>query len=168
MKLTEQEKERLAYIREAAYVNMWAISKDFVGDYSADCSSWVCDAFSEYADGAISVYTRDHLNYFSEHSDECERSLLEMYGAKSLAEIIEKEGLIALEAKAAVCCMYEENYSHLDEDRANICVCLLIDYLLNDKTELEDGLDLDSVIDNLKDNYLDCERICDILEGLRA
>ena len=64
--------------------------------------------------------------------------------------------------------MYEENYSHLDEDRANICVCLLIDYLLDDKTELEDGLDLDSIIDNLRDNYLDCERICDILEGLRA
>ena len=166
MKLTEQEKKRLAYIREAAYSNMWAISQDFVGDYSADCSSWICDAFSEYADGAISVYTRDQLNYFSENAEKCEQSLLEMYDGDSLAEIIKTEGLIALEAKAAVCCMYEENYSHLNDDTANILICLLIDYVLDNDLDLD--CDLDNVIDDLRDNYNDNSRICDILEGLNA
>lgn len=166
MKLTEQQKQHLNYLRDEAYSNMYSISQDFVGDYSADCSSWICDAFSEYADGAISVYTRDQLNYFSENAEKCEQSLLEMYDRDSLAEIIKSEGLIALEAKAAVCCMYEENYGHLDEDRENILVCLLIDYVLDNDLDID--LDLDDLIYELRQNYLDCDRICDIIEGLRA
>ena len=166
MKLTEQEKERLSYIREAAYSNMWDISKDFVGDWRADSGAWICDAFSEYADGAISIYTRDQLNYFVEHQDECETALLNMYDAQSLYDVIKNEGLVSLEAKAAVYCMYENNYNHLSEDTANILICILIDWLIGHDLDLD--CDLDNVIDDLRSNYMDCTRICDVLTGLEA
>lgn len=99
MKTTEQQREELEALKLQLMDNMSSISKDFAFDYRADCGAWVCDAFTEYADNAISVYTRDQLDYFNENSEECENALLSMYDGDSLADIIKSEGLTALCAK---------------------------------------------------------------------
>lgn len=157
MQFSEQQKEQLQQIREAALSNMYYISKDFCGDYSARHINYIDDAFSEYADGAISIYTRDQLDYFAENQEKCEAALLSMYSAQDLGDYIQREGLIALEAHAAVCAMYEENLSNLDEDRDNIILCIVI------KALLEEGAEVSSLEGEEGDESAD--KIFDLLSG---
>ena len=84
------------------------------------------------------------------------------------ADIIKSEGLTALCAKAAVCAMYEKNYSQLEADRENILKCILINWLTHEGKDAELLVNPFEALDAISDNLFDIERICDILEGLAA
>lgn len=129
--MTQEQKQTLEQMREGFYDYMNSISQDFVNDSALSDGAYISDLFSEYADGAISVYYRDQHNYYVDHSEECENALLELYDGDSLAEMIKKEGLYNLCCKAGVCGAYLENLNNLEDDRENIIKILIIDYCLN-------------------------------------
>ena len=129
--MTEQEKTILQTMRQESYALLSDISKDFVDDSALSDSDYISDSFTEYADGAISIYYSDQHDYYLENSEECENALLELYDGDSLAQMIKKEGLYNLCCHAGVCGMFRKNESDLYDDIENIKVCLICDYLLN-------------------------------------
>lgn len=69
-------------------------SQDFLADYSADCSAYICDAFSEYADGSTSIYYSDIKNYISEHIDEI-TEVIDEFGWDGCGKDLYKAGQMA-------------------------------------------------------------------------
>lgn len=47
--------------------NIYDTSKDFIFDYSATDSAYICDAIAEFADGKIDIYYADRAKWFGEH-----------------------------------------------------------------------------------------------------
>ena len=93
---TMEIKENLEQLFNEAYSELSDTSKDFVGEHSADESSYLDDAFREFADSNTSIYYSDQRQYFNEHTEECENSLLESYDSDSIADYIKNNGLDGL------------------------------------------------------------------------
>lgn len=129
--MTREQKKTLEQMREGFYNYMNNISQDFANDHALSDGAYISDLFTEYADGAISIYYKDQYNYYVDHSGECENALIELYDGDSLAEMIKKDGLYNLCCKAGVCGAYLENLNMLEDDRDNIIKVLIIDYCLN-------------------------------------
>ena len=49
--------------------NLNNISKDFIRDYSASDSDYICDAFIYCADGYVDIYYSDRAKWFANHWD---------------------------------------------------------------------------------------------------
>ena len=146
--MTEQQKQILEQMRAESYALLNDISKDFVDDRALSDSDYISDSFTEYADGAISIYYVDQHNYYVEHSEECEDALLELYDGDSLAQMIKKEGLYRLCCHAGVCGEFRKHETNLYDDIENIKICLICDYLLNineylKPSDIEEIADLD-------------------------
>lgn len=129
--MTIQEKEILNELRDSYISTINSISSDFINDRALLDSDYISDSFSEYADGATSIYYSDQWNYYVDNSSKCEDALLEFYDPDSIADLIKKEGLYHLCCKAGALGQYVENESELYEDEEKIKRCLIIDYLLN-------------------------------------
>ena len=155
-------KERLEGIKRELEEGLNSISLDFLGDHDLTDSSYLSDAFTEYADGATSIYYSDQRAYFNEHSTECEDALLELYDGESLAKIIKEQGLDSLLCLAGACGEYNANYADLSEDEENIKKLLVIRWLLkNDIFTLEEE-ELAELLDEAADYHND--RISDLLD----
>ena len=155
-------KERLEGIKEELEEGLNSLSLDFLGDYDLTSSSYLSDAFSEYADGAISIYYSDQRAYYYDHTEECDQALTELYSGSDLAEMIKREGLDGLICHAGVCGAYNANYAELSEDEENIKKLLVIRWLLkNDIFTLEES-ELAELLDEAADYNND--RISDLLD----
>ena len=155
-------KERLEGTKRDLEEGLNSISLDFLGDHDLTDSSYLSDAFTEYADGATSIYYSDQRAYFNEHSTECEDALIELYDPASLAEKIKNEGLDSLICLAGACGEYNANYAELSEDEENIKKLLIIRWLLkNDIFTLEES-ELAELLDEAADYRND--RISDLLD----
>lgn len=155
-------KERLEGIKRELEEGLNSISLDFLGDHDLTDSSYLSDAFTEYADEATSIYYKDQRDYFNEHSTECEDALLELYDGESLAKIIKEQGLDSLLCLAGACGEYNANYAELSEDEENIKKLLVIRWLLkNDIFTLEES-ELADLLDEAADYRND--RISDLLD----
>ena len=155
-------KERLEGIKRDLEEGLNSISLDFLRDYDLTSSSYLSDAFTEYADGATSIYYSDQRAYFNEHSTECEDALLELYDKESIANIIKERGLDSLLCLAGACGEYNANYADLSEDEENITKLLVIRWLLkNDIFTLEES-ELAELLDEAADYRND--RISDLLD----
>lgn len=162
----KMKKTQIQEMKQSLFEKMNDLSIDFVGDYSITkhANNYIGDAFSEYADGAISLYTSDQLNYFSNNIDACTDALLELYDANELAETIRRDGLIELERIAGVSGAYRANYDQLSSDEKNIYRCLLLDYILENFNKFT-KLSLNKLNDILESMPW-CDRFDDILEAI--
>lgn len=129
--MTQEQKNNLQELRDSYLSKINDLSIDFVNDHALSDDSYISDSFTEYADGAVSVYYTDQHNYYVEHSEECESALLELYDPQSIADIIKNEGLYHLNCKAGAIGAYCENERQLYEDEDNILKALIVDYCLN-------------------------------------
>lgn len=125
-----KNKDLLYEIKEDLEKEMNSISLDFVSDYDIENTSYLCDAFTEYADSQISVYYCDQFKYYDDNPTECENALLNLYDGESIANIVKNEGLYNLCCHAGVCGQYERNTSELYEDEENIKKLLVVRYLI--------------------------------------
>lgn len=71
------KKFNLFDIIEKLQDKMSSYSIDFVNDYSQS-SGYICDLFSEFADGSISIYTRDQEEYYYNNQEECDDACAEL------------------------------------------------------------------------------------------
>lgn len=126
----QEIKTLLENIKNELEQEMNNYSLDFVSDYEADSSSYLSDAFTEWADNSISVYCYDQFKYYEEHATECEDALLELYDKESIADTIKKQGLYSLCCLAGVCGEYNEITGDLYEDEESIKKLLVVRYLL--------------------------------------
>lgn len=49
--------------------NIYDTSEDFIFDYSASDSAYICDAFTEFAGSRVDIYYSDRAKWFGEHWD---------------------------------------------------------------------------------------------------
>jgi hypothetical protein len=49
--------------------NIYDTSEDFIFDYSASDSAYICDAITEFADSQVDIYYSDRAKWFGEHWD---------------------------------------------------------------------------------------------------
>ena len=129
--MTEKQKFELQNLRGLYAGAIYFLSLDFVNDTALSDDSFISDSFTEYADNAVSIYSSDQFNYFTEHSEECEQALLNYYDPNSIYRIIEKDGLHSLCCRAGAVGAYEKNLEQLTEDQEKITRILIIDFLLN-------------------------------------
>ena len=153
------EKEQLQKMYDEIYNDLNDSSKDFVDDHNADDSVDLYDAFTEFADSRTSIYYSDQRQYYNEHTEECERALLELYDSNSIADYIKKNGLDGLICHAGAVGEYEAIYRELSEDDDKIVQCLMIKYLM-DYCEQLSADDVDTCVTDLCAN--DVGRISDI------
>lgn len=129
--MTKQEiKTLLENIKKELEETASDYALDFVSDYEADSSSYLSDAFNEWADNSVSVYYSDQFKYYEEHATECENALLELYDSESIADKIKKDGLYSLCCLAGVCGQYNEIMGELWKDEETIKKLLVVRYLL--------------------------------------
>ena len=57
------------------YLSNLSEVSDFVDQFSDYSTGYICDIVSELADGNISLYTQDQIDYYQEHSDEVQEAL---------------------------------------------------------------------------------------------
>lgn len=123
-------KKKLYELKEQMEETASGYSLDFVSDYEADSSSYLSDAFHEFADNNISVYYSDQFKYYEENQSECEDALLELCDGETIMEKIKHEGLYNVCCYAGVCGEYNKITSDLYEDEEIIKKLLVIRYLL--------------------------------------
>ena len=158
-------KEKLFSIKETIEKECNDYSLDFVSDYEADDSSYLSDAFTEWADNDISIYYSDQFKYYEENPSECEDALLELYGGESIADKIKKDGLYSLCCLAGVCGQYNEITGDLYEDEEQIKKLLVVRYLIkHDLYNLSDE-ELDELLDEAES--ADINRIDELLDIIK-
>lgn len=159
-------KEKLFLIKETTEKEMNDYSLDFVSDYEIDSSSYLSDAFTEWADNNISIFYSDQFNYYEEHATECEDALLELYDGESIADKIKKEGLYNLCCLAGVCGQYNEITGDLYEDEERIKKLLVVRYLIkHDLYNLSDE-ELDELLDEAESaNINRIDELLDIIKN---
>lgn len=155
-------KEKLFLIKETTEKKMNDYSLDFVSDYEIDSSSYLSDAFTEWADNNISVYYSDQFNYYEEHATECEDALLELYDGESIADKIKKEGLYNLCCLAGVCGQYNEITGQLYEDEESIKKLLVIRYLIKNDIYILTDEKLEKLLEEVE--LANINRINDLLD----
>ena len=162
--MTQEQKQTLEQMGEGFYDYMNSISQDFANDHALSDGAYISDLFSEYADGAISIYYRDQYNYYVDHSEECENALLELYDGDSLAEMIKTEGLYNLCCKAGVCGAYLENLNELEDDRESIIKILIIDFCLN----TDKFLNLEQIEEIASNDYDRLDDYCEEINNIEG
>ena len=132
-------------------------------------NNYLDDLISEYADNNASIYYSDQRNYYFENTDICLEAL-DMFGysGESLQTLLKDCGdLDGLICKAGAIGEYYQNENHLQEDKENIIVCLLLEYILKNWEELTQkqlkNKDFSEIITICEDvNINQIERISDI------
>ena len=99
---------------------MEEISVDFSNDYEG-CSSYICDAISDYADSRVSIYYGDIEKFITGHFDAVNRAIDE-FGWDGCGSDLYKAGQMA---------EWMENESQLYEDIEEIKKHCALEYLKN-------------------------------------
>ena len=97
-------------------------SKDFIFDYSASSSAYICDAISECADSKVDIYYSDRAKWFGEHWDLVNDANDELGSTGDVMQDI---------AQAQFLCYSNELYSDIE----NIILALACEYLINNGLE---------------------------------
>ena len=159
-------KEHLEQLFNETYSELNESSKDFVGDHSADESSYLSDAFMEFADSNTSIYYSDQRQYFNEHTEECENALLELYDSDSIADYIKKNGLDGLICHAGAVGEYDSIYRELSDNEDEICQCLVIKYII-DNLDTYKECDIELIDEAIEDSTAyRINRIDDLIDNL--
>lgn len=155
MKNLQELKDTLKTIKD--YLN--DISLDFINDYNdIDNNSYICDAFTEYADNQISVYCSDQRDFYNNNVELCENALLDC-GYDLTEELRKGQTLDDLICKAGVCGWYEQNTKKLYEDESEIIKALAIQYCIDN--------DIDIDIDTIEYMNIDSNnRFSDIVDAI--
>ena len=175
MYLTKEQKEELQQTRGKLFTYLEeltdkanSISVDFSNGYYIESDSYISDIFHEEADSQTSVYYSEQKEYYLDHSEECERALLEYYDNGSLADIIKREGLEVLICKAGAVGEYQFNLECLYEDKEKIIKIMLINHVL-ENLELYKKYSDDELIKIIDDSDLEdyetFSEYCEYLEN---
>lgn len=141
------------------------LSQDFISDYSLEGNHYLGDLFSEYADGAISVYCRDQHNFYIDNEDWCNQCLEEFYSNEDLGRLIKDKGVDGFIEHAGAVGWYEKNYHTLSSDSEEIQIALVIKYLINNFSEEQLSTISEDKLNDLLEQARDYRD--DSLEGLR-
>lgn len=104
------------------------ISIDFINDRKLNDIKYLCDAFSEYADQNISVYSSDQKEFYNNNVEICENALQDQY--INLNDYLKNNSISDLMSRAGVAGWFDKNYSELSQDENDIKTALLIKYLI--------------------------------------
>lgn len=130
------------------------ISNDFVGDYSLTCSSYICDAFSDYADSRVDIYYYDLFEWAKNNYDAINEATAELGSTGDICQDI-RQG------------QYLEYDRQLYADSETIIEMLVIDFLINEEDieELEET-QLDEILDavDLEDTSQRLEDIAEVVK----
>ena len=157
MKNLQELKDTLKTIKEG----LNDISLDFISDYEDITNNqYICDAFTEYADSNINVYSYNQREFYNNNVDLCERALLE--DGYDIAEMMKNgANLDDIICKAGVCGWYRQNYDELSEDESEIIKALAIQYCINN------DIDIDIDIDTIEYMNIDSNnRFSDIVDAI--
>lgn len=154
---TTNTKNLLQRIWDEGLDNLDDISKDFVSDYSLDGDHYLSDLFTEYADGAISIYCSDQHNFYIENEDWCNQCLEDFYSNEDLGKLIKDKGIDGFIEHAGAVGWYEKNYHSLSSNEEDIKVLLAVKWMINNlDTLIIDEDTINNVIDTIRnDNNID-------------
>ena len=140
--------------------NINDISKDFIFDYSATNSSYICDAIAECADSKVDIYYADRAKWFGEHWDLVNDANDELGSTGDVMQDIAQAQFL-----------YYEN--QLNGDIENIVLALACEYLINNGLEelseeqhtnlnlmtyeIDSNSNLDDIADYCNNNILESE-----------
>lgn len=101
--------------------NMNEYAIDFVCDYGASSSEYICDAFTEFADSKTSIYYKDIINYISNNVEAVNDAIAEV-GWDGVGKDLYKAGQFA---------EFREIENQLNEELENIILYLAFEYIIN-------------------------------------
>lgn len=138
---------------------------DFVSDYEASDSVYLCDAFTEFADNNTSIYYCDQRAYYNEHAQECEDSLTMLYSGEDLAQLIKERGLDGLICYAGAVGEYEAIYRELSDNEETIKKLLVVRYLLKHDLFTLSEQDIDTLLNDV--SVANIDRLSDLEDMIK-
>lgn len=133
---------------------LYGHSEDFINDYSASNSDYICDAFSEFADGCVDIYYNDRAKWFADNWTLVDEANAELGSSGNVMQDIAQAQFLQVE---------HELYNDIEE----IILSLAYQYLINNDVEelTEEQIETIEAITSEIDNN---NRLDDIADYLNA
>lgn len=154
--MKEELKNEIEEIQQELKQKMNDISIEFATDFDITCSSYLCDAINEYADGLIDIYYSDLLEWAK-------------YNYEYIEMAIEEFGDVARDNEKHVDFMrtiqqgqYLYNSNMLYEDEEKIVKLMMLNYLKKVADEINFEFDIEELIDEIAANFDHNERLNDL------
>lgn len=119
------------------------ISIDFVTDYSGS-DGYICDLFTEFADGQTSIYYSDIIRFISENVEAVNDAIAE-FGWDGCGSDLYKAGQMA---------EFQQNEQLLYDDLTDICKLSALEMIaaVNDQISAEDWFSMEAELEYLDNN----------------
>lgn len=149
----EEMKEWLEEKKEDLKGGMNDVSVDFVSDYDLNTSSYLSDLFNEYADGQVSIYYSDLIEWLKGGGDDFVERYVAEFGIDE--RNFDFWGIV----RGGQFLDFQER---LFADEKDIIELMVVNYLLNNEEEIERELEeseLEEMIDEVVDDLQRYDRL---------